>query len=225
MNRIGVQFDDRSNPSFLRDRSHQDVIGSGKMSIITQNVDGLHHKSGSQYVTELHGRNDRLVCMNCGHFQCRHHFHDLLDDLNGDFLESVHALWSNEHDDTHNSSELRPDGDANLRRDDAAFYDDLLVPPCPRCGTGFLKPDVVFFGDAVPKARVERCYAAVEASDGLLCIGSSLAVHSAFRFVQAAASSRIPIAILNVGETRAEASGLDVTKIEAPIGEVLSRVS
>lgn len=222
MDKIGVQFDDRDT-FFLRDQSHQDTIGSGKMSIITQNVDGLHHKSGSQYVTELHGRNDRLVCMSCGHFQCRHHFHDLLNDLNTEFMETI--LNENESDNEKNYLLLRPDGDANLKRDDVAFYDDLLVPPCPRCGTGFLKPDVVFFGDSVPKARVNRCYAAVEASDGLLCIGSSLAVHSAFRFVQAAASSRTPIAILNVGETRAESSNLDVTKIEAPVGAVLSRVA
>mmetsp|Transcript_12726 Transcript_12726/g.17026 ORF Transcript_12726/g.17026 Transcript_12726/m.17026 type:complete len:112 (-) Transcript_12726:1050-1385(-) len=69
---------------------------------------------------------------------------------------------------------------------------------------GFLKPDVVFFGDSVPRHRVERCYGAVKASDGLLCIGSSLAVHSAFRFVRAAAEENIPICILNVGKTRAE---------------------
>jgi len=97
-----------------------------------------------------------------------------------------------------------------------------LVPSCTQCGVGFMKPDVVFFGDTVPRHRVERCRAAVQASDGLLCIGSSLAVLSAFRFVRTAVDEGIPIAILNVGETRAEVEGLNTTKIESPIGPTLS---
>jgi NAD-dependent deacetylase sirtuin 4 len=84
-----------------------------------------------------------------------------------------------------------------------------------------MKPDVVFFGDSVPKHRVERCRGAVDVAGGLLCVGSSLAVHSAFRFVRHAHKNGIPIAILNVGETRAETEGLNVVKIEAPVGPTL----
>ena len=45
----------------------------------------------------------------------------------------------------------RPDGDVELRDAGEGF----VVPPCPSCG-GVLKPDVVFFGDAVPKDKVDR---------------------------------------------------------------------
>lgn len=182
------------------------------MSIITQNVDGLHAKAGSKDVTELHGRNDRLICMNCGHFHCRHHFTDLLEEVNNDFVDNLAT----------NTRTMLPDGDGDLQREN---YDDFLVPPCPRCSIGFLKPDVVFFGDNVSRSRVDRCYAAVHAADGILCIGTSLAVYSSFRFVQAAHKDNIPIAVLNVGETRAERHGIPITKIEAPIGSVLSSVA
>jgi len=181
------------------------------MSIITQNVDGLHLKGGAEFVTELHGRNDRLVCLNCGHHHCRHHFHDLLDDLNPEYLQR----------DALGSRGMLPDGDGDVEDQN---LDKFIVPPCPRCSIGILKPDVVFFGDNVPRSRVDRCYAAVKKADGLLCVGTSLAVHSAYRFVQAAHSDSVPIAVLNVGETRAESSKLPLTKIEAPTGRILSIV-
>ena len=206
---IGVEFEEID--TCFHDRSNVNSVGGGRMSIITQNVDGLHLKAGSINVTELHGRNDRLICMNCGHFSCRHHFHDLLDDLNPDFIDSISAEGSN----------LLPDGDGSSRHEN---FDNLLIPSCPRCSSGFFKPDVVFFGDNVPRSRVDRCYAAVSAADGILCIGTSLAVYSAFRFVQAAHKNNTPIAVLNVGETRAERCGIPITKIEAPIGATLSSV-
>jgi NAD-dependent deacetylase sirtuin 4 len=102
-------------------------------------------------------------------------------------------------------------------------YDAVVIPPCTNCG-GFVKPDVVFFGDSVPINRVKQCQTAVEHSDGLLVVGSSLAVHSAFKHVRAARQQGIPVCILNVGQTRAETEGLDVLKIEAPIGTTLSAV-
>lgn len=140
----------------------------------------------------------------------REDFHDALENSNQQWLAQVVSEAQ--------ETDLRPDGDGFVARDN---YDDVDIPACKTCG-GFLKPDVVFFGDSVPRHRVERCRAAVDASDGLLCIGSSLAVHSAFRFVRAAAANDIPIAVLNVGETRAEVEGLDLTKIESPVGPTLS---
>ena len=107
------------------------------------------------------------------------------------------------------------------------------IPPCSECdindndgsAPGFYKPDVVFCGDSVSNHKVNSCYWAVDATDGLLCIGScSLAVHSAYWFVQRAATNKIPIAILNLGETRAEVNDLDVLKIEAPAGPTLGRL-
>jgi NAD+-dependent protein deacetylase sirtuin 4 len=213
MNHIGVSFED-SIDFYPPDQQEDWTTSSGQrqLSVITQNVDHLHSRAGAQHVTELHGRTSRLRCMHCGYYQSRNYFHGQLEGMNEEWLRQVSSEKQ--------SDDLRPDGDGNVHRDD---YSDVCIPACPHCG-GFFKPDVVFFGDSVPKHRVARCRAAVEASDGLLCIGTSLAVHSAFRFVKAAANSGVPIAILNVGETRAEAEGLDCLKIEAPIGSVLTHV-
>ena len=154
--------------------------------------------------------------MTCGSYSCRHSFHDDLDRLNEQWIKE-----QKEFVELSKNSELRPDGDAFIRTED---YSSIKVPHCRDCThdeIGFLKPDVVFFGDSVPKHRVDRCYAAVDAADGILCIGSSLAVYSAYRFVQRAAKQGTPIAILNVGETRAEANALDILKVEAPAGPTL----
>ena len=153
------------------------------MSIITQNVDSLHWRRGSENVTELHGRTDHLKCMGCGALRDQRDFHDELEELNRDWLARALAEQV--------ETSARPDGDADVASEN---YSQVVVPPCTRCG-GFLKPNVVFFGDSVPKHRVERCRAAIDAADGLLCVGSSLAVHSAFRFVRAAHKKGIPIAI------------------------------
>lgn len=238
MGKIGVTFED--SMEYYKPNCEESGLnwafsaGYRKMTIITQNVDGLHIKAGGRrnHVTELHGRNDRLVCMNCGAYRCRHDFHNELDLLNANWLQEQQQqvlAVSNYTNKGLPNNKLRPDGDAFLPQQD---FQTIQVPPCTDCSNnsnhdaqsqhpGFFKPDVVFFGDSVPKHRVNRCYAAVDASDGLLCIGSSLAVHSAYRFVQRAATKGIPIAILNVGETRAELSGLDVLKVEAPAGPSL----
>jgi NAD-dependent deacetylase sirtuin 4 len=116
--------------------------------------------------------------------------------------------------------DMRPDGDAFVKE---MNYDHVHVPNCPHCNNGFFKTDVVFFGDTVPKHRVSLCEEAVKAADAVLVVGSSLAVHSAYRHIRAASSMGIPTAIVNVGETRAEAEGLDhILKVEAPAGDTLS---
>jgi NAD-dependent deacetylase sirtuin 4 len=121
-----------------------------------------------------------------------------------------------------NDSKLRPDGDAELLIDS---YNDFVLPKCQSCGeSDIIKTDVVFFGDSIPRDRVELANAAVDAADGLLCIGTSLAVHSAFRLTKRAVERGLPVAILNVGKTRAEKEGLDVTKIESAIGDTLGEL-
>lgn len=213
MNKIGVRFEDKAEYHSRGEDSEAWLLGTGQrqLSIITQNVDSLHRRAGSQYVTELHGRTDMLQCMSCGAKRGRLDFHNELETHNAAWLN--HALQE---------AEMRPDGDAALPDED---YNLLDIPSCKVCGEGFLKPSVVFFGDNVPKHRVARCTAAVDESDGVLVVGSSLAVHSAYRHVRAARQKGTPVAILNVGETRAELESLEVTKIEAPAGPTLSLVA
>jgi NAD+-dependent protein deacetylase sirtuin 4 len=210
--KIGVTFEDHAD-YYPKDSNDYYLFSSGQrqLTIITQNVDSLHRRAGSSHVTELHGRTDLLECMSCGTKRDRKEFHSELERSNQEWLDT--AL---------KEAEMRPDGDAALPEGN---YDTLHIPSCKSCGEGFLKPSVVFFGDNVPRHRVARCTAAVDASDGLLIIGSSLAVYSAYRHVRAAHQQGTPIAILNVGETRAEIESLSVTKIEAPAGPTLALVA
>ncbi|ARP91387.1 NAD-dependent deacetylase [Bordetella genomosp. 9] len=170
--------------------------------LVTQNVDGLHEKAGSRDVVDLHGRMDRVRCMRCGHLLPRQRMQAWLEEANPDWL--------------HLNAEDAPDGDADLEGVDfSAFH----VPPCPICG-GILKPDVVFFGETVPRDRVERANAALERSDAVLVVGSSLMVYSGYRFVAAAARGGLPIAAVNLGRTRADA---DLSlKIEQPCADALA---
>ncbi|CAB9511514.1 lipoamidase sirtuin-4, mitochondrial [Seminavis robusta] len=214
--KIGVTFDDQ--PEFYNSEQDDSWLfssGQQQMAIITQNVDSLHRRAGSTHVTELHGRTDMLVCMSCGAKRERNDFHTELETSNREWLERAM-----------NEAEMRPDGDAALPDDNNSYYKSLCIPPCQSCGEGFLKPSVVFFGDSVPSHRRARCSAAVDAADGLLVVGSSLAVYSSYRHVREAHQKGTPIAILNVGETRAELEQLNsVTKIEAPAGPTLQRIA
>jgi NAD-dependent deacetylase sirtuin 4 len=150
--------------------------------------------------------------VNCGKKGDRNQYHLELEANNRDWLKEAQEGYEK-------TSDMRPDGDAVVKNVD---YNHVHIPNCPHCLTGFFKPDVVFFGDTVPKHRVALCQAAVDQADGILVVGSSLAVHSAFRHVRAATAKGTPVAILNVGETRAETEGLDhIIKIEAPAGDTL----
>eukprot|EP00529_Nitzschia_sp_RCC80_P020727 CAMPEP_0113490914 /NCGR_PEP_ID=MMETSP0014_2-20120614/27289_1 /TAXON_ID=2857 /ORGANISM="Nitzschia sp." /LENGTH=397 /DNA_ID=CAMNT_0000384695 /DNA_START=378 /DNA_END=1571 /DNA_ORIENTATION=- /assembly_acc=CAM_ASM_000159 len=215
---VGVQMEDREE-FYDEDEKDEFLFTSGQrsLSVVTQNVDSLHQSAGSKDVVHLHGRGRDLKCMNCGSRMDRNVFHDELQATNRDWLdEIVQGLKTVDENDNQ-----RPDGDANLSAD----FNHVHVPDCPHCRSGFWKPDVVFFGDSVPKHRVELCRQAVEDCNGLLIVGTSLAVHSAFRHVRAASQMGKPIAVLNVGETRAEAEGLDgILKVEAPIGDTLDRL-
>ena len=171
-------------------------------ALVTQNVDGLHQQAGSRSVIDLHGRLDRVLCLGCGAGKERADFQHALLAANPGWDRHVAAI--------------APDGDADLEGVDLTAFQ---VPACPICG-GMLKPDVVFYGESVPRARVEAALAQLQRSDGLLVIGSSLMVYSGLRFARVAAESGIPVAALNRGRTRAD--DLLTLKIEADCVPVLA---
>eukprot|EP00281_Chroomonas_sp_CCMP1168_P026335 CAMPEP_0206222018 /NCGR_PEP_ID=MMETSP0047_2-20121206/5735_1 /ASSEMBLY_ACC=CAM_ASM_000192 /TAXON_ID=195065 /ORGANISM="Chroomonas mesostigmatica_cf, Strain CCMP1168" /LENGTH=211 /DNA_ID=CAMNT_0053644813 /DNA_START=141 /DNA_END=776 /DNA_ORIENTATION=+ len=175
--------------------------------VITQNVDSLHQAAGSRSVINLHGRNDVCVCMSCRHTMGRAIFHEQM-------LVPSNKEWVRDA----GRGEINADGDAELSADFSTF----VVPGCPSCGDGMLKPDVVFFGDVVPEERKAAAMEAVESASGVLVAGSSLAVLSSFRLVEAANKLGKPIAIVNIGETRAEKNGYEVLKIEERCGSLLT---
>lgn len=157
--------------------------------VITQNVDLLHTKAGSTGVIDLHGSYARVVCLDCGHTMTRAALADLLEQANPGFAARAAALGG---------IAVAPDADAAVS-DTASFR----IVDCPRCG-GMLKPDIVYFGESVPKARVDQAYSLVDSADALLVAGSSLTVYSGFRFVRHAAAKGMPVAIINRGPTRGD---------------------
>ena len=174
-------------------------------AIITQNVDGLHQRAGARDVLELHGSLAQVVCLNCGNRSGRAELEERLRIANPDFVATPH--------------EIRPDGDVVL--DDEEVRRFQLVR-CLVCGSDLLKPDVIFFGESVPKVLVERCFAEVERSDTLLVLGSSLQVMSGYRFVLRAAELGTPVAIVTRGITRGDDQA--TIRIDAPLGETLGRL-
>ncbi len=174
----------------------------GRISLlVTQNVDGLHHASGSQNVVDLHGRLDEIECIACRASTPRAVHQERLERLNPAFV----AL----------SGSVAPDGDFDL---EDAKYEEFQVPVCEACG-GTLKPKVVFFGENVPAERVQRAYAALESSDAVLVVGSSLMVFSGYRFAVRAHKTGLPLAIVNRGRTRAD--DMAHLKIDDDAGAVL----
>jgi NAD-dependent SIR2 family protein deacetylase len=174
--------------------------------VITQNVDGLHQAGGATGVVELHGGLDRTVCLRCGDVAGRAELDERLREANPTFGPRV--------------DEVNPDGDAELPDE---LLDGFVMVDCLACGQGPLKPDVVFFGETVPRDRVEHCFGLVEAAGSLLVLGSSLTVMSGYRFVLRAAKLGIPVAIVNAGPTRGDAKA-DV-RIDAPLGVVLPELA
>ncbi len=161
----------------------------GIEGLVTQNVDGLHQAAGSTDVVDLHGRIDRVRCMQCEQRASRAEQQRALLLHNPRWAELV----------TDPSATL-PDGDAEL---DSAAIADFDVPACATCG-GILKPDVVFFGESVPPARVEAAREHLRRADAMLVVGSSLMLYSGYRFAQYAAELGKPIAAINLGRTRAD---------------------
>jgi NAD-dependent SIR2 family protein deacetylase len=170
--------------------------------IITQNVDGLHQAAGAQEVVDLHGSLARVVCLGCDQLTSREALDRRLRLANPDWDAQVSAL--------------NPDGDAVVADAEVARF---RVVDCDSCG-GLLKPDVVFFGENVPRPRVADCYAMVDRANSLLVLGSSLTVMSGYRFVRHAAKLGIPVVIVNQGVTRGDA--LAHLLLDAPLGQTLS---
>ena len=171
--------------------------------VITQNVDGLHQRAGATEVTELHGALARVVCLTCGDRSSRWDLDARMHEANPGYSVT--------------SDDIRPDGDIALNDLDVAGF---RTPICLVCGHDTLKPDVVFFGESVPKPLVEHCFRSTDAADALLVLGSSLKVMSGYRFVRRAASRGIPVAIITRGATRGD--GEATVQLDAPLGPTLS---
>lgn len=186
--------------------------------LITQNVDGLHIRAGSRAVVELHGRIADVVCLGCRAVTSREELQRRLAAANPGFAQAHADLPA-----------ARPDGDADL-----VDVDGFRVAPCAACG-GVLKPDVVFFGENVPRERVARCFALVDdldrvaaapgtARDGaLLVAGSSLQVMSGLRFVRHAHRLGLPVVIVNRGPTRGDS--LATARVDAGCSQTLAALA
>jgi len=171
--------------------------------LLTQNVDRLHQAAGSREVIDLHGRMDVIRCLRCQRREPRGgEFQTELLRLNPDWAH-IDALDA-------------PDGDADVPMQDFSGFN---VPDCPHCG-GMLKPDVVFFGENVPRDRVDLAMQALDRADAMLIVGSSLMVYSGYRFAHAAAKAGKPIAAVNQGRTRADS--LLTLKVDASCAQALS---
>jgi NAD-dependent deacetylase sirtuin 4 len=175
------------------------------LHVITQNVDGLHHKGGSRNVTELHGALGEVVCLGCAAVEDRDALQSRLLGLN--------PGW------TSRDVLAAPDGDAELPLES---FERFNVPACTSCG-GVLKPRVVFFGDNVPRVVVDEAFAALEKAELLLVVGSSLTVYSGYRFLRRAVERAIPVAIVNRGPVRGEEHA--VLKIEESTGSTLESLA
>ncbi|MFG2126900.1 NAD-dependent protein deacetylase [Streptomyces sp. NPDC048751] len=188
---------------------HRAVAAFGRHGLlsgaITQNVDGLHQAAGSEDVLELHGALARVVCLSCGAFSPRRELARRLEEANPGF-EPVAAG-------------INPDGDADLTDEQVGGF---RVVPCAICG-GILKPDVVFFGEAVPPQRVEHCRELVDSATSLLVLGSSLTVMSGLRFVRQAARAGKPVLIINLDQTRGDQHAL--ARVSLPLGTALTTVA
>ena len=183
---IGWQRFGRARPNEAHTAlARLEAMGKSEV-VLTQNVDRLHQAAGNEGVIDLHGRLDLVRCMGCGHKTARDELQDRLTRLNPGWLNLDAAD--------------APDGDADL---EACDFSAFAVPACRACD-GVLKPDVVFFGENVPRSFVDAAAGHLSQADGMLIVGSSLMVYSGFRFVQMAARAGIPIAAVNLGRTRAD---------------------
>ena len=204
-NHVGWRHMDETRPNTghraVAALEHHGVVNG----VVTQNVDLLHTKAGSRTVIDLHGTYAQVICLSCGESMSRAELAEKLDALNPGFTEQIEAIGG---------LAVAPDADAVIA-DTASFrYLD-----CASCG-GMLKPDIVYFGESVPKDIVQQAISLVEDAGALLVAGSSLTVFSGNRFVRHAAARGIPVAIVNRGPTRGDE--LAAVKVEAGCSELLT---
>lgn len=198
-NRFSLAQPNDAHLSLARLESH------GKLkAIVTQNVDRLHQRAGARNVIDLHGRIDRVKCLQCAQSISRRVVQQALLGLNPHFHAIIQHMQRTQH-------LMRADGDMELEAKDCG---KLVVPKCQKC-SGVLKPDVVFFGDNVPPDRVAEIAGHIDKCDAVLVVGTSLEVYSAYRFVDRANKRHVPIAILNFGETRAERQKLPMIQFKS----------
>ncbi|KAL3857015.1 hypothetical protein ACJMK2_011717 [Sinanodonta woodiana] len=172
--------------------------------LVTQNVDALHYKAGSHKVTELHGSAHRVVCLDCKFQMKRTELQEMIQEQN--------PSWK------HRSEDIAPDGDVQLSEEQIQGF---KVPCCPNCG-GMLKPEIVFFGDNVARDVVDFVYSRLHECDAMLIAGSSLQVFSGYRYANAAKDMKIPLAIINIGPTRADK--IADFKFDVRCGDILPRI-
>ena len=204
-NHVGWRHMDQTAPNAghraLAELEHTGVV----VGLITQNVDLLHTKAGSRRVIDLHGTYRQGGCLDCGHTLTRDWLADELEALNPGFAERAEQVGG---------IAVAPDADAVITDTSSFRYLD-----CPLCG-GMLKPDIVYFGESVPKERVQQAFSIVDDADALLVAGSSLTVFSGYRFVRHAVAAGMPIAIINRGPTRGDAAA--TVKVDGGCSELLT---
>ncbi len=177
---------------------------------MTQNVDRLHQKAGTQNIIELHGNGYSVKCLFCKYSVSRFLFQQILTEINSDIISNNLINENNA---------IRPDGDVDI---DSEFVQLFRYPSCSRCN-GLLKPDIIFFGDNVPKDRVNDVYKKLNESDALLVIGSSLHVYSGYRFALSAAELKKPIAVINIGPTRIDNFD-NILRLNGRAGDILPQI-
>ncbi|HEX3784948.1 MAG TPA: NAD-dependent protein deacetylase [Pseudonocardiaceae bacterium] len=188
-------------------RAVAELCARGVVSaVITQNVDGLHQAAGTPDVIDLHGSLDRVICLHCQRVSAREELDLRLRAANPSFDGAA--------------GRINPDGDVELADEVVGAFQ---LVDCADCGSGTLKPDVVFFGENVPRPRVERCYRLVDEADALLVLGSSLTVMSGLRFVRRAADAGKPVLIVNHGPTRGDAYAS--VRVDLPLGQALTELT
>lgn len=172
--------------------------------IVTQNVDGLHLKGGSERVVDLHGSMHRVVCLVCGQAFARSNIAERIA-VDNPWLEQPEAVV------------LNPDGDAEIAR-----AGEFVVPDCTVCG-GMLKPDIVYFGELVPAEKFAEAAAIVRGADALLVAGSSLVVNSGVRLLETALRRKLPVIVVNRGSTKGDSRA--TVKIDAGASETLAALA
>ncbi|MFV8050774.1 NAD-dependent protein deacetylase [Mycobacterium sp. 48b] len=204
-NHVGWRHMDETLPN-AGHRALAALESAGVVSgLITQNVDLLHSKAGSRSVVNLHGTYAQVICLDCSATMGRDELAALLETANPGFIERAESVGG---------IAVAPDADAVVGETDS-----FVIVDCPACA-GMLKPDIVYFGENVPKDRVEQAYSMVEEAEALLVAGSSLTVYSGYRFVRHAAAHNIPVGIINRGATRGDDQA--TVKVEAGCSEMLT---
>lgn len=198
---LGWRFFAAAGPNAGHSAVAELELGGVVNGVITQNVDGLHLRAGSRHVVDVHGSMDRVFCLSCGQQFAREDIAERMTRENP---------WLAEPD----AVKLNPDGDVDI---DAVG--EMVVPDCTVC-SGMLKPDVVFFGEFVPATKFAAAAALIRSADALLVAGSSLVVNSGIRLLEQAVRRRIPIVIVNRGQTKGDSRA--TLKIDAGTSEVLS---